>query len=135
MSRHCFVLLLSLLVFSVSPATQPSPSSTDTVILITLDGARIEPIYDRTDLVSGTLRTVSRTLVEALVIVLLADFAWHVVRALIDRKLEGARSPGAPDTEEARRGARTRRNNFAWHPSTPAHPARAGAYPTPACAP
>jgi cobalt-zinc-cadmium resistance protein CzcA len=34
-----------------------------------LKGARIEPIYDRTDLVSTTLRTVSRTLLEALAIV------------------------------------------------------------------
>ncbi len=36
-----------------------------------LKGARIEPIYDRTDLVNNTLRTVSRTLLEALVIVFL----------------------------------------------------------------
>jgi small-conductance mechanosensitive channel len=49
-----------------------------------------------------------RGALNAVVIVLLADFAWHVVRALIDRKLEGARNPGAPDTEEARRGARMR---------------------------
>ncbi len=36
-----------------------------------LHGARIEPIYDRTDLVASTLHTVSRTLLEALVIVFL----------------------------------------------------------------
>ncbi len=49
-----------------------------------------------------------RGALNAVVIVLLADFAWHVLKALIDRKLEGARHPGAPDTEEARRGARMR---------------------------
>ncbi|MCL6546726.1 MAG: CusA/CzcA family heavy metal efflux RND transporter [Bryobacteraceae bacterium] len=36
-----------------------------------LKGARIVPIYDRTELVNSTLKTVSRTLLEALVIVLL----------------------------------------------------------------
>jgi cobalt-zinc-cadmium resistance protein CzcA len=34
-------------------------------------GVRIEPIYDRTELVNGTLRTVSRTLGEALLIIFL----------------------------------------------------------------
>src|SRR5439155_26712455 len=33
-------------------------------------GVRIEPIYDRTDLVANTLHTVSRTLLEGLVIVI-----------------------------------------------------------------
>ncbi|MDD8026105.1 MAG: CusA/CzcA family heavy metal efflux RND transporter [Acidobacteriota bacterium] len=33
-------------------------------------GVRLEPIYDRTDLVANTLRTVSRTLLEALIVVL-----------------------------------------------------------------
>jgi cobalt-zinc-cadmium resistance protein CzcA len=36
-----------------------------------LKGVRIDPLYDRTDLVNNTLRTVSRTLLEALVIVFL----------------------------------------------------------------
>jgi cobalt-zinc-cadmium resistance protein CzcA len=36
-----------------------------------MKGVRIEPLYDRTDLVASTLRTVSRTLLEALVIVFL----------------------------------------------------------------
>jgi small-conductance mechanosensitive channel len=49
-----------------------------------------------------------RGALNAVVIVLLADFAWHVLKALIDRKLDRARSPGAPDTEESRRGARMR---------------------------
>ena len=34
-------------------------------------GVRIVPIYDRTELVANTLRTVSRTLTEALVIVVI----------------------------------------------------------------
>src|SRR5574340_1326165 len=34
-------------------------------------GVRVEPIYDRTELVAGTLRTVSRTLIEAFTIVFL----------------------------------------------------------------
>jgi moderate conductance mechanosensitive channel len=42
------------------------------------------------------------------VIVLLADFAWHVLRALIDRKIADARAEGAPDAEEARRRSRVR---------------------------
>jgi len=36
-----------------------------------LEGARIDPIYDRTELVSRTVRTVSHTLLEALAVVLL----------------------------------------------------------------
>ncbi|MFB3829419.1 MAG: efflux RND transporter permease subunit [Bryobacteraceae bacterium] len=35
-------------------------------------GVRIEPVYDRTELVAGTLRTVSRTLLEGFTIVFLA---------------------------------------------------------------
>jgi len=45
---------------------------------------------------------------NAVVIVLLADFAWHVLRALIDRKIADARAEGAPDAEEARRRSRVR---------------------------
>ncbi len=45
---------------------------------------------------------------NAVVIVLLADFAWHVLRALIDRKIADARAEGAPDAEEARRRSRIR---------------------------
>ena len=35
------------------------------------DGVRIVPIHDRTDLVANTLRTIARTLTEALIIVVL----------------------------------------------------------------
>ncbi|MFB3776767.1 MAG: efflux RND transporter permease subunit [Bryobacteraceae bacterium] len=53
-----------------------------------LEGARIEPIYDRTELVASTLRTVSRTLLEALVLVfavlvfLLGSFRAAVLTAI-----------------------------------------------------
>jgi small-conductance mechanosensitive channel len=45
---------------------------------------------------------------SAVVIVLLADFAWQVLKTLIDRKLAGAAAAGQPHTEEARRSARIR---------------------------
>ncbi len=51
-------------------------------------------------LVSGAL--------SAVVIVLLADFAWHVLKTLIDRKLAEASVTGQAHTEEARRSARIR---------------------------
>jgi moderate conductance mechanosensitive channel len=47
-----------------------------------------------------------RGLLQAAVIVLLADFAWHLLRAAIDRKLIEA--PSAPGSEAARRQARLR---------------------------
>jgi Putative silver efflux pump len=37
-------------------------------------GVRMVPIYDRTDLVANTLRTVTHTLIEGLVIVLIVLF-------------------------------------------------------------
>jgi small-conductance mechanosensitive channel len=43
---------------------------------------------------------------SAMVIVLLADFAWHVIKAVIDRKLAETLDPGPPNTDEARRRAR-----------------------------
>ena len=49
-----------------------------------------------------------RGAINAVVIVLLADFAWHLARAWIDRKLAEAHDPGHPDVEEARRRARLR---------------------------
>jgi small-conductance mechanosensitive channel len=49
-----------------------------------------------------------RGALSAVVVVLIADFAWHVLRALIDRKLAEVPSAANPDTEEARRGARLR---------------------------
>ena len=49
-----------------------------------------------------------RGALNAVVIVLIADFVWHVLKALIDRKLTEAKSPGHPDSEEARRHTRLR---------------------------
>jgi moderate conductance mechanosensitive channel len=49
-----------------------------------------------------------RGALNVVVIVLVADFLWHVLKALIDRKLSDARAPGQPDTEDARRHARLR---------------------------
>jgi small-conductance mechanosensitive channel len=49
-----------------------------------------------------------RGALSAVIVLLVADFAWHVVRAMIDRRLLEAQEPGQPDTEEARRRARMR---------------------------
>jgi small-conductance mechanosensitive channel len=46
--------------------------------------------------------------VKAIVILLLADFAWHSMKAVIDRKLGEAHSAAPPNTDEARRRARVR---------------------------
>jgi small-conductance mechanosensitive channel len=45
---------------------------------------------------------------SAVIIVLLADFAWHMLKTAIDRKLAGARDLGAPNTDDSRRRARLR---------------------------
>jgi small-conductance mechanosensitive channel len=47
-----------------------------------------------------------RGALNAIVIVLLADFAWHIMKAVIDRKLADGQSADQPDTPEARRRAR-----------------------------
>src|SRR3546814_20621298 len=47
-----------------------------------------------------------RGALNAVVIVLIADLAWHVMKALIDRKLADSPVPGLPDREEARRRPR-----------------------------
>ena len=49
-----------------------------------------------------------RGAINAVVILLLADFAWHLARAWIDRKLLEAGDAGPPDGEDARRRARLR---------------------------
>ena len=49
-----------------------------------------------------------RGALNATVILLVADFVWHVLKAIIDRKLAEAQDPGQPDTDEARRRARIR---------------------------
>ncbi len=58
---------------------------------------------------SDTLATrVLRGAINAVVILLIADFAWHLARAWIDSKLAQAQHPGAPDPEQTRRRARLR---------------------------
>jgi small-conductance mechanosensitive channel len=49
-----------------------------------------------------------RGVLNAVVILLAADFAWHVLKALIDRKIGEAKDLGQPDSEDARRSARLR---------------------------
>jgi small-conductance mechanosensitive channel len=50
-----------------------------------------------------------RGVLHAVVILLLADFAWHILKAIIDRKLAGEQQvAGDPSTEQARRQARLR---------------------------
>jgi moderate conductance mechanosensitive channel len=65
------------------------------------------------DLAAMTMRDTMATrllrgAINAVVIVLLADFAWHLLAAWIDCKLFEAREPGQPDSDEARRRARLR---------------------------
>jgi moderate conductance mechanosensitive channel len=58
---------------------------------------------------SDTLFTrLVRGALTATVIVLLADFAWHVMKTVIDRKLAEAQNLGEPNSEDARRRARMR---------------------------
>jgi moderate conductance mechanosensitive channel len=45
---------------------------------------------------------------SAIVIMLIADFAWHLIRAAIDRKLTQASDPAHADNEQARRQSRLR---------------------------
>jgi small-conductance mechanosensitive channel len=49
-----------------------------------------------------------RGVLNAVVILLIADFAWHVLRAFIDHKIDEAQDAGQSDSEEARRRARLR---------------------------
>jgi small-conductance mechanosensitive channel len=49
-----------------------------------------------------------RGVIHAVIIALVADFAWHLARAWIDRKLAAAVASGPAEGEEARRRARLR---------------------------
>jgi small-conductance mechanosensitive channel len=49
-----------------------------------------------------------RGALSAIVILLIADFVWHILKASIDRRLAEAQDPGEPNSEEARRRARVR---------------------------
>jgi small-conductance mechanosensitive channel len=50
----------------------------------------------------------ARGTINAVIILLLADVAWHITRALIDRTLTAAQVTGPADSEDARRRARLR---------------------------
>src|SRR3546814_10728648 len=68
---------------------------------------------DLVDLVALTAQDTLATMLlrgalNAVVIVLIADFAWHMTKALIDRKLADSQVPGLADSEEARRRSRLR---------------------------
>jgi small-conductance mechanosensitive channel len=61
----------------------------------------------------------ARAALNIVLIVLLADLGWHLLRTMIDRKLAGARLDGTETSEEARRRARLRTllpifRNLAW---------------------
>jgi moderate conductance mechanosensitive channel len=47
-----------------------------------------------------------RGALDAVVVALVANFAWHVIKAVIDHKLADTRNPGQPDTDQRRRQAR-----------------------------
>jgi hypothetical protein len=51
---------------------------------------------------------VIRGIFSAAVMVLGADFIWHISRTVIDRKIADESNPGEPGSEEARRKARMR---------------------------
>jgi len=55
-----------------------------------------------------TMMSLARGVLHAVVILLLADFAWHVARTVIDRRLAATGGAGLADTEEQRRSARLR---------------------------
>ncbi len=50
----------------------------------------------------------ARGLLNAVVIILIADLAWHVMKALIDRRMSESQETGLPATDEARRRQRIR---------------------------
>lgn len=49
-----------------------------------------------------------RGAISAVIVVLVADFAWHTLKALIDRKLDGSQPVGVPGDMQPRRAARLR---------------------------
>ena len=65
---------------------------------------------DLADVTAGdTMATrLLRGALNVVVIVLVADFVWHLLKAVIDRKLAAAQATGEADSEEMRRRARLR---------------------------
>jgi small-conductance mechanosensitive channel len=113
---------------AVKHVLRPAGSETDDVSVpslaaVTIDrglraafligGAYLIAWFVGLDVVAMTMRDtmatrVLRGLINAVVILLLADFAWHLLAAWIDCKLVEAREPGLADTDDARRRARLR---------------------------
>jgi small-conductance mechanosensitive channel len=113
---------------AVKHVLRPAGSETDDVSVpslaaVTIDrglraafligGAYLIAWFLGLDVVAMTMRDtmatrVLRGLINAVVILLLADFAWHLLAAWIDCKLVEAREPGLADTDDARRRARLR---------------------------
>lgn len=54
------------------------------------------------------LTRVMRGALSAIIIILVADFIWHVVKTLIDQRIASAAAAGEPGTELARRNSRIR---------------------------
>src|SRR3954451_16086563 len=104
-----------------TPITNPVPSSPSLLVVGLERGARAALIIAAALLLSyvwgidlielsgrDTLSTrLLRGALSAIVIVLIADFAWHLIRAAIDRKLTQTLDPD-PDSEQARRQSRLR---------------------------
>ena len=55
-----------------------------------------------------TFTRLVRGALTAIVVLLIADFVWNIIKAMIDRRLAEAQDPGQPNSEEARRRARVR---------------------------
>ena len=82
-------------------------------VALLIGGAYLIAWFLGLDVAAMTMRDTMATrllrgAINAVVILLLADFAWHLLAAWIDCKLFEAREPGEADTEEARRRARLR---------------------------
>lgn len=91
---------------------RPSSSGGGRAVLIIVAALLLAHGWD-IDLVELTagdslLTRVSRGILNVAIIALLADFGWAVIKAIIDRKLEEARSLSGPDSVLARRRARLR---------------------------
>ena len=104
---------------SETAAAVAGPSLTATCVerglraLLLIGGAYLIAWVLGVDLVEMTMRDTMATrllrgAINAVVIVLAADFAWHLARAWIDCKLAEVRDGGSMEVEEARRRARLR---------------------------
>ena len=100
------------------PGTRPIPSvvaaslARGLRVLLVIGGALLLARAWHIDLIQLTSgdtvpARVMHGAINAVIVVLAADFAWHVIRALIDRRLADSNVP-SPHAEEARRQSRVR---------------------------